>query len=161
MSRKTENYKVPDEGRDFGKVFVLTEMPASRSEAWAMRALFALLANNADIPPNIVSMGMAGMAQVGIKALSGLRWEVAEPLLAEMWSCVQFMPDPSKPHIVRPLIEEDIEELITRVKLRGEVWKLHADFLKAVAPSILENMQAAATPKRSRNTKTSRRQLPL
>jgi hypothetical protein len=162
MSRKTENYKVIDEGRDCGKVFVLTEMPASRAEAWAMRALFALLANNADIPPGIASMGMAGMAQIGIKALSGLRWEVAEPLLAEMWSCVQIMPDPSKPHIVRPLIEEDIEELMTRVKLRAEVWKLHAGFLKAVAPSILANFQAAAaTPKASRNTKTSRRQLPL
>ena len=96
--------------------------------------------------------GMAGMAEVGIKALSGLKWEVAEPLLAEMWQCVQIMPDPSKPHVVRNLIEEDIEEISTRVKLRAEVWKLHTGFLKAVAPSISGGSPAAASKRGSRNT---------
>lgn len=153
MARNTLNYTVTDEGRDKGKTFVLTEMPASMAESWAMRALLALLANNADIPPGIERAGMAGMAEVGIKALSGLKWEVAEPLLDEMWSCVQIMPDPSKPHVVRPLIEEDIEEITTRVKLRAEVWKLHTGFLKAVAPSTFGGSPAAAKAKKpSRNT---------
>jgi hypothetical protein len=98
-------------------------------------------------------MGMAGMAEIGIRALSGLKWEVAEPLLAEMWSCVQIMPDPSKTHLVRNLIEEDIEEITTRVKLRAEVWKLHTGFLKAVVHSISGGSRAAAASKKgSRNT---------
>ena len=65
------------------------------------------------------------------------------------------MPDPSKPHVVRNLIEEDIEEITTRLKLRGEVWKLHTGFLKAVAPSISGGSLAAASKKGSRNMKTS------
>lgn len=152
MARSTINYSVKDEGRDSGKVFVLTEMPASQAEAWAMRALLALMASGVEVPEGFDRMGMAAMAEVGIKALSGLKWEVAEPLLAEMWSCVQIMPDPSKTHIVRNLIEEDIEEICTRVKLRAEVWKLHTGFLKAVAPSISGGAPAAASKRGLRNT---------
>ena len=147
MARSISNYTVQDEGRDNGKVFVLTEMPASRAESWAMRALLALMANGVEVPEGFDRMGMAAMAEIGIRALSGLKWEVAEPLLLEMWDCVQVMPDPSKPHVVRRLIEEDIEEIATRVKLRAEVWKLHTGFLKAVAPSISEGSPATASKK--------------
>jgi hypothetical protein len=156
MARATANYTVQDEGRDFGKVFVLTEMPASRAESWAMRALLALMASGVEVPEGFERMGMAGMAEVGIRALSGLKWDVAEPLLAEMWECVQIMPDPSKTHVVRRLIEEDIEEISTRIKLRAEVWKLHTGFLKAVAPSILGGTPAAASKKAGQTTKTFR-----
>ena len=153
MARATANYTVTDEGRDQGKVFVLTEMPASRAESWAMRALLALMAGGVEVPPGFDRMGMAAMAEMGIKALVGLKWEVAEPLLAEMWSCVQIMPDPTKPHVIRNLIEEDIEEITTRIKLRAEVWKLHTGFLKAVVHSISEGSRpAAASKKDSRNT---------
>ncbi len=152
MARSTVNYTVKDDGRDFGKVFVLTEMPASRAEAWALRALLALMASGVEVPEGFDRMGMAAMAEVGIRALSGLKWEVAEPLLLEMWECVQVMPDPSKTHVVRRLIEEDIEEIATRVKLRAEVWKLHTGFLKAVVRSISEGSQAAASKRGSRNT---------
>ena len=155
MARNTANYTVTDEGRDQGKVFVLTEMPASRAESWAMRALLALMAGGVEVQPGFDRMGMAAMAEIGIKALVGLKWEVAEPLLAEMWSCVQIMPDPTKPHVIRNLIEEDIEEITTRIKLRAEVWKLHTGFLKAVAPLISGGSLAAASKKGSRNMKTS------
>lgn len=157
MARAKLNYTVTDENRDAGKVFVLTELPASRGESWAMRALLALMAGGVEIPEGFERMGLAGMAEIGLRAISGLRWEVAEPLLAEMWDCIEYMPDPSKPHVVRKLFEEDIEEISTRVKLRAEVWKLHTDFLKAVAPSISGNSAAAEKPKRTRIIKTSRR----
>lgn len=157
MSRATVNFKVTDEGRDQGKTFVITELPASQAEAWAMRAILALMANGTDLPEGFERSGMAGMVEVGIKALSGLRWDVAEPLLAEMWQCVQIMPDPSKPHVVRTLIEDDIEEILTRVKLRAEVWKLHAGFLKAVAPSLSKGAPVAANKKPSPSIVTSRR----
>src|SRR5512137_177048 len=136
MARATLNYTVTDDGRDKGKVFVLTELPASQAESWALRSLLALMAGGVEVPAGFERMGMAAMAEIGIKALSQLKWEVAEPLLNEMWQCVQMMPDPARPHVVRRLIEEDIEEVMTRVKLRAEIWKLHTGFLKAVAPSI-------------------------
>lgn len=155
MARNTTNFTVVDDGRDKGKVFLLTEMAASRAESWAMRVLMALAASNAELPPGFEKAGMAGLAQMGIKAMAGLKWETAEPLLAEMWECVQIVPDAAKPHIVRTLIDEDIEEIATRVKLRIAIWTLHTGFLTAVAPSI-SGISPAASKKRSPNTKTSR-----
>ena len=134
MARKTINYTVQDSGRDQGKVFVLTEMPASKAESWAMRSILALMNGGGIFPEDFESSGMAGLVEIGINALSTLDWKVAEPLLEEMWSCVRIMPDAAKPHIVRPLIEEDIQEVKTRMKLRMEIWSLHTDFLKSDAP---------------------------
>ena len=148
MARNTLNYIVADKGRDFGKVFVLTELPAAQGEAWAMRAILALTSEGVDLPPGFERMGMSGMVEIGIKSLSKLRWEVAAPLLGEMWQCVQIMPDPSRPHVVRELFENDIEEITTRVKIRVEIFKLHLDFLQAVAASIsaVSPAPAAANP---------------
>lgn len=160
MARKTSIYPTgPDAGRDSGKTFIITELPASQAESWALRALLALLSDGVDLPAGIETMGMAGMAEVGIRALSGLRWEVAAPLLEEMWQCVTIRPDSSRPDFARELVEQDIEEIATRIKLRAEIWKLHVDFLSAVAPSVSGGGAAAAGGKRpSRNTKTSRQQ---
>lgn len=146
MARKTSTYTVSDDGRDKGKIFVLTELPASRAEAWAMRALLALMRSGAQLPDGFENMGMAGMAEMGIRALGGLSWEVAGPLLEEMWECVQIQPDPKNANLVRPLIEEDVEEIKTRVMIRAEVWKLHADFLKGVARFAFANKQAQESP---------------
>lgn len=149
MARKTLTYTVTDEGRDRGKSFLITELPASRAESWAMRALLALMAGGVDVPEGIESMGMAAMAEVGIRAVSGLQWEVAEPLLDEMWQCVQFIPDTSKPHVIRGLIEEDIEEVKTRIALRQEVWKLHVDFFSTAAQLESKKTKQAAQIKSS------------
>jgi len=156
MARNTANITITDDTRDKGKVYVLTEMPSAKSESWAARAIMAMIKSGIQLPPGFDRLGMAGMAEVGLQGLSGLKWEDAEPLLKEMLDCVQIMPDPTKPHIVRTLmVDEDIEELSTRIKLRAEVWKLHVGFLKAVAPSISAQL-ATAQQKPSRTIKTSR-----
>lgn len=128
MARQVINYTVEQDGRDKGKCFVITEMPASQAERWAMRALLALMRNNAEIPEGTEQLGMAGLVQVGLRAFAGIRWEDAEPLIEEMMGCVKIMPNPSKPSVVRPLIEEDIEEVATRIELRKQIWSLHTDF---------------------------------
>jgi hypothetical protein len=149
MARKVLDYKVTDEGRDKGKTFRITEMSAAKAEAWATRVLLALLGSNPEVPEDVTDLGMAQLAELGFKALSGLKWEVAEPLLAEMFDCISVLPDPNKPMIVRSLTydDSDIEEVSTRLKLRGEIFKLHTDFLRAVAPSMFPKMAAAFKPK--------------
>jgi len=154
--RKTAKYVVSEEGRDKGKTFVITEMPASKAESWAVKAILALMEGDVQIPAGFERMGMAGIAEIGIRALSGLKWEVAEPLLNEMWKCVQIMPDPSRPMVIRDLIEEDIEEVMTRIKIRLEIWNLHTDFLSAAVNSS-SGVSTAATKKATPNTRTSRR----
>ncbi|MEG4669546.1 hypothetical protein UXP85_25165, partial [Enterobacter cloacae] len=57
----------------------------------------------------------------------------ARPLLDELMKCVQAVPNPADQNIKRPLIDDDTEEVMTRLKLRGEVFKLHVDFLTAAA----------------------------
>lgn len=145
MGRKLSQYKVTEEGRDKGKVFLLTEMSAAQAEAWAMRVLLALSASNVELPPDWEELGMGGLAELGIRALGGLKWETAEPLLAEMFECIQAIPDPSKMQMVRQLVDSDIEEVKTRLNLRAEVWKLHMDFLGAVVPSISPTKRATAS----------------
>ncbi|MNL82434.1 hypothetical protein D3C87_2098140 [compost metagenome] len=46
--------------------------------------------------------------------------------------CVQIQPSPS---VVRPLIDDDIEEVATLFHLRKQVLGLHMDFSTAAAPS--------------------------
>lgn len=134
MARNTINYAITDDNRDNGKVFVITEMSAAKAERWATRALLALMGSGAEVPENFENMGMAAMAEVGIRALGSVDIQIVEPLLAEMLECVKFMPDHTKPHVVRDLfIDSDIEEVSTLVKLRAEVWRLHTGFLKAVS----------------------------
>ena len=136
MARNEKTYTVTEEGRDNGKVFLIREMPASQAETWAIRALMAISKNSPDVLENAMNMdaddaaamGMAGIASLGFKALGSIPFADAGPLLAEMMDCVQFIPDPTKPNVVRRLIEDDIQEIKTRIKLRMEVLKLHTDF---------------------------------
>jgi hypothetical protein len=144
MARKEIKYTVDDEGRDKGKLFVITEMWPRQSEAWGMKALLALIKNGVDLPEGFESRGMAGMAELGLRGLVGLKYEDAEPLLAEMMGCVSIIPDPKNTKIVRNLIDEDIEEIMTRVKLRAEVWNLHTGFLVAAVRSKVSEPKGQA-----------------
>jgi len=138
MARKTLDYTVASEGRDKGKLFRITEMSAGESEEWAMRALLALSNSGAPVPEDFLDMGMPGIAIVGMRALTTLKWAEAKPLLDKMLECVRIIPDPKRPQVIRAIIEEDIEEVETRLKLREEVFRLHTDFLDAAVSSLKE-----------------------
>lgn len=136
MGRKTHTVVIEAEGRDKGKMFTITEMPPSQAEKWAFRALLALAKSGVEVPDDIASAGLAGVAALGIKAFSGLRFEDAEPLLDEMFAMISFIPDASRPAIKRgyggvgPLIDDDIEEVMTRLTLRKELFSLHTGFFR-------------------------------
>ena len=143
MARKIAIITIDTVGRDQGKIFILREMPASQAERWAFRALSALAASGVELPDDIANAGLAGVARIGLQAFGGISWEKAEPLISEMFDCVTIQPG-QNPAVVRALIEDDIEEVTTRIKIRMELFKLHMDFFKAAAPSIQGS--AAATP---------------
>lgn len=135
MARKTVRVVIDAEGRDFGKIFILTEMSAAQAERWALRALSALVASGVEIPDDVAKMGLAAVARMGVQAFGGIDFAKMEPLLVEMFACVAIQPG-TDPNIVRQqLVEEDIEEVATRIKLRAELFKLHMDFLKVAAQS--------------------------
>lgn len=165
MRKEKEIVIGPDGGRDAGKVFVITEMPAMQGEKWAARALIAATRAGINIPENILGSGFAGVAILGIQALPTINFYDVEPLMDEMFKCIKIRPNPAA-SFARPLIEngtgDDIEEIGTRILLRKEVLALHMDFSEAAglsnstseaaATSSLQTAQTspAQSPKRSR-----------
>lgn len=145
MARITKYVVITDEGRDKGKCFLVKEMSALQAEKWAARAWLALAHSGLEIPQEFVQAGFAGLALATINMVAHVKFEQLEPLLDEMMRCVRIMPDRANPDVVRDLVDnggdgDDIEEVSTRLKLRGEVFNLHtgpfmaAFQLKSIAP---------------------------
>lgn len=132
MARK-ELFYTETAGRDTGKVFYIREMSAAQAEWWAIRAGMAMARSGVDLPENFADMGIAAMAGTGLKMVSQIPPAEAKPLLDELMECVQCVPDAANQNIKRRLIDDDIEEIATRLKLRAEVFKLHVDFFQAAA----------------------------
>jgi len=131
MARNETFFTQGAAGRDQGKVFHITEMSASQAEWWALRALMAMGRAGVEVPDNLREMGMAALALEGLKAISCIPPDEAKPLLDELMACVQIVPEPANQAVRRALLENDIEEISTRLKLRAEVFKLHVDFFTA------------------------------
>lgn len=136
--RKSERLTITAEGRDKGKVFILTEMPADQGERWANRAALALTNTGAAIPEEALGSGWATLAAVGVQALGMLRHETVQPMLDELWpTCVRYEHKPGQPlQEVAGGINSQIEEVATRYKIYYALWKLHTDFsLPEVSPT--------------------------
>lgn len=156
MARKESTFTASDEGRDKGKQFHLREMSASQAERWAIRALLAVGSAGIDVPPELAAQGMAGLLAIGYLNLLKIPYDAAEPLLMEMMGCVQIVTGPG---VERSLIEDDIEEVGTRLKLRKAVWDLHTDFFTAADKSTSASNQSAQ-PEPSLSIKPRRQQSP-
>lgn len=141
MARKQISLTIGAEGRDKGKVFILTELSAYDAEEWAGRALFSLMNAGVEIPDNISEAGLAGVAAMGMKAIANLPFDSAKPLLDKMMDCVQIQPSPN---VTRELMSGDIEEVATLFTLRKKILGLHLDFFTAAAPSISGSKSTAA-----------------
>lgn len=144
MARKTKMITIPrsEDNRDSGKTFLITEMSAAQSEKWALRALGAIANSGMEIPPDVMRLGMGTLVAVGFKGMLTMQFDDAEPLLDEMMQCVVIVPDPKNPAIVRPVDDEDIEDITTRLMLRSEVFELHTGFSPA---AFLSKLGTAAT----------------
>ena len=135
MARKESTF-IADSGRDKGKQYLITEMPATQAESWAIKALLAVGNAGIEIPEEIATQGMAGLLAVSYMNLLKIPFESARPLLDEMMTCVQYVPSAN---LKRPLIEDDIEEVSTRLQLRKAVWNLHMDFFFGESESTSES----------------------
>lgn len=125
MSRIEKKLTITSADRDNGKVFVITEMAPRVGHKWATRALFALMNSGFEVPDELLESGFAGLATLGIKALGKAQIEVMEPLLDELFECVRFVPDPSKPNVMLSDVDRHVEEIKTLFLLQKEVLTLH------------------------------------
>lgn len=138
--RKRETVVVPElGGRDDGKTFLIEEMSAAQAEKWALRMFIALKGTSAAVPDEVARFGMVGVAIRGLNAFlaADVRFADIEPLLDEMISCVRIIRDRFHPEVATALMADDIEEVQTRIWLRGEVLRTHTGFSVAEAFSLL------------------------
>jgi hypothetical protein len=155
--RKTIDVTVAAEGRDNGKTFRITEMPAHQAEEWAMKALSAISKGGVELPPAALGGNMLVIVAVGIQALLSADFEAVKPLMAEMLECVQVLNRTEGGEVtLRRLTPDDTEDVATRLWLRDQVLELHTGFSLAGALSTLRagaTAQVSSPPAR----KTSRK----
>lgn len=160
--RKTKIVTIDAEGRDKGKSFLITEFPAMRVEKWAARCLLALSRAGVEVPDEAVDAGAAAILSAGLSAFRQMKFDDAEPLLDEMMECASFVGDANGlkdpvtglPLGVRALQPDDIEEVATLLRLRGEIFEIHTGFSLGAA---LSTFGAAMANSRQPATRTSRK----
>lgn len=150
MARKTIDISIAAEGRDHGKTFRITEMPAAQGEEWALRALNGMARAGLDIPEEIRGLGMISVAIMGFKAFVGMAWADLKPLNDELFDCITCV----MPAAVRPLVVDDTEEIWTRLHLRKEVFELHTGFFARAARMKAEAAAKLAAAKAAEGAST-------
>jgi len=133
--RKTKDVEITAEGRDQGRLFRITEMPASQAERWGFRVFQAVAKAGVEVPASLMGAGMAALSVIGLRALSTMPYVDAFELMDEMMGCVKIVRDRSSPNVVSDLMEDDIQEVATRVYLRDQIFELHTGFSIAGAMS--------------------------
>lgn len=132
--RKHQLVIIDAEGRDKGKAFLVLEKSAFDTEKWATRALLAMGRAGVQVEQDVLQAGALGLLLIGLQSLQRVPFEDAEPLLDEMMTCFSFVPDVSKKDaltgapIGRPLVDGDIEEVATLLKLREAAIETHLGF---------------------------------
>ena len=154
MARRTNKVTISEAGRDKGKTFLLTELPADQAERWAIRCLLAIANSGSKLPDDALEAGMAGLALtvrsfivVGLRSLQGMRYDDVGDLLDEMLGCIQYCPPGGLPP--QKLFEGEncqIEEVATRLTLRWEVLQLHINFSLAEGALSMGAAQAPPVP---------------
>lgn len=146
--RHTQRVVIEAAGRDKGKTFLITEMPADQAERWATRAMLLLANAGTKLPDGVLDAGMAGLATMAdvfvmsLRTLQGLAYtDELDSILAEMMGCVQFLPaEGIPPQKLFSGENSQIEEVRTRMQLRWEVLQIHTDF------SLADALQGLRTP---------------
>ena len=130
--RRTTQITIEAEGRDQGKKFQIEELPAQQAEEWFIRAMQLLARSGVEVPPEIFARGGLGFAAMGLGSiLTGvgkIPWQDVKPLMDEMWRCVRYISPNGTLQSDHSLVDTQIEEVGTRLKLREEVLSLHLGF---------------------------------
>lgn len=138
--RREKVVRVPawEGNRDAGKLFKITEASAERAEQWGIRMLLLASGSGVQMPMDMTSRGLEGIAIIGWNVILSSIIDPAKfiPLFDELLDCVDMIRDPRHPDVVTKLVSpDDVEEVRTRLWLRSEVLELHLGFSPAAALS--------------------------
>ena len=145
-----------DKGRDAGKTFKVKEMPVTKLEKWAARALLAVFGS--EMPADIRTLSAAALLSAGLRGLSGLRWEQAEPLYDELLGQIYRVPNPHKPddaiRLTPQNLDAHVEDVDTIYRLRWEAIAVCLDFLHG-GEGLTSRLSQILNPSGSGTTQTS------
>lgn len=130
MARKEVPFIVDDEGRDKGKEFLITEMSAWDADEMAQDIFRAMGESKfSEIPPDVIAMGCAGLATVGLSVISASSPDVARMLRDRLMATVQIIITNNGSQQVRAVKSIDFEEVSTIRQVMDKVFKVNFDFL--------------------------------
>ncbi|ENF3463334.1 hypothetical protein SM871_004380 [Yersinia enterocolitica] len=131
MARKEIIYIVDAEGRDNGKEFIITEMSAWDADSLAQDIFRAMGDSNyTGIPADVIAMGCAGLATVGLSVISASSPDVAHTLRDRLMSTVEIVITHDGNRSRRQVKGSiDFEEVSTIRNLLDKVFQTNFDFL--------------------------------
>lgn len=131
MARKEIPFIVETEGRDKGKEFLITEMSAWDADSLAQDIFRAMGDSNySSIPADVIAMGCAGLATVGLSVISASSPEVARQLRDRLMSTVDIVITSEGQRQQRKVNGSlDFEEVSTIRSLLDKVFQVNFDFL--------------------------------
>lgn len=131
MARKEIPFIVEEEGRDKGKEFIITEMSAWDADSLAQDIFRAMGDSNYNsIPADVIAMGCAGLATVGLSVISASSPEVARQLRDRLMSTVDIVITNDGKRQQRKVNGSlDFEEVSTIRSLLDKVFQVNFDFL--------------------------------
>lgn len=131
MARKEIPFIVEEDGRDKGKEFLITEMSAWDADSLAQDIFRAMGDSNySSIPPDVIAMGCAGLATVGLSVISASSPEVARQLRDRLMSTVDIVITNDGQRQQRKVNGAlDFEEVSTIRSLLDKVFQVNFDFL--------------------------------
>lgn len=145
MALKSKTITI-DKGPDSGKNFLITQMPITKADRWANKALAHLLSSgfdprtaNVDLLINTLDPkqeikidymgGMLELARLLGNCIGGVPYDVLQDLKDELIEeCVQIIPTGGSPRKMTDL-DDELESFITLDMLRFKTLQLHVDFL--------------------------------
>lgn len=132
MARKEIPFIVETEGRDKGKEFLITEMSAWDADSLAQDIFRAMGDSNySSIPADVIAMGCAGLATVGLSVISASSPEVARQLRDRLMSTVDIIITNEGQRQQRKVNGSlDFEEVSTIRSLLDKVFQVNFEFLK-------------------------------
>ncbi|EPL1955187.1 hypothetical protein JRB55_004200 [Citrobacter freundii] len=132
MARKEIPFIVEDENRDKGKEFIITEMSAWDADSLAQDIFRAMGESNyTSIPADVIAMGCAGLATVGLSVISASSPEVARQLRDRLISTVDIIITSEGQRQQRKVNGAlDFEEVSTIRSLLDKVFQVNFEFLK-------------------------------
>lgn len=132
MARNTKEIFI-ESGLDKGNKYVITEKSALDAEKFFVKLLLSVCKNTnlGEIIANQGSLTALANKEAILELLLSLDFDVAQELMNEMLTCVEFKYVLKGITDTRPLVKEDIQDIETLMSLRKEVINLHINFTEA------------------------------